>query len=84
MACQPMAAYTYVKGIWESMKITEEQESILTLIVQEKSDIEIADEMGYSESTIRRRVKGLKKLFKVKTRAGLTKETILRKLKDDF
>lgn len=66
------------------MKITTEQENILALLVQEKTDLEIADETGWTERTIQRRIKELKKVFKVKSRAGLVKVVILRKLNDDF
>lgn len=53
------------------MKITEKQKQILELISQGKTNMEIAEEMHYSEANVKKNLQKLFKMFKVRNRAAL-------------
>jgi len=54
------------------MKLTEEQTKILELLVQGKTNMQIANELGYSDRSVKRKLQKLKKLFQVENRTALT------------
>ena len=53
------------------MKLTEEQKVILEELISGSTNQQIADKIGYSESSIKRKVKELLNVFNVKNRASL-------------
>lgn len=66
------------------MRLTSEEEKIVALVVLEKTDLEISDETGYAERTIRKKLQKLYERFGVKTRQGLVREAVLMKLAEGF
>jgi DNA-binding NarL/FixJ family response regulator len=54
--------------------MSEEQEKIIKYIHAGMSNMEIAEELGYSESTIKKRITKIYKTFKVTSRLGLIKK----------
>lgn len=57
--------------------LSEKEKSLLNLIINGKTNYEIAEIMGYSPDMIKYLIKKLLKKFKVKNRLELTRETIL-------
>jgi len=53
------------------MKLTEEQKSIIELVVQGKTNAQIAEEMGYCERNVKKKLHKIYKTFKVENRAAL-------------
>lgn len=54
--------------------ISEEDKKIISGIINEKNNYEIADEVGYSIGGIKRRLEKLFKMFGVRGRVGLIRE----------
>jgi DNA-binding CsgD family transcriptional regulator len=50
--------------------------SLIQFVIQEKTNDEIARKTGFSIGYIKRRLRFLFKLFKVKTKVGLVRETL--------
>lgn len=58
----------------------EEQQKILELILQNKTNEEISIELNYSRSTVKRRIKELFKLYNVDSRIKLMQEYLMERL----
>jgi len=58
-------------------KLTMEQESIIKLVVQGRTNMQIAEELGYSERSIKRRLRAIYKAYSVDNRQSLVREAIL-------
>ncbi len=59
------------------MKLNDIQKEIITLVVQGKSNKEIADQLGYSVENVKKNLRVCFKYFKVKDRVGLVREYLL-------
>lgn len=59
------------------MELTELQKDIITQVIYEKSNYEIADELDISYGYVKKQLKELYKIFNVKSRAGLVRETLI-------
>ncbi len=59
------------------MKLNDIQKEIIGLVVQGKSNKEIADQLGYSVENVKKNLRVCFKYFKVKDRVGLTREYLL-------
>jgi len=58
------------------MGLTDEQKEIINLVVDGQTNIQIAEELGYCERSIKNRLKKIYKLFNVENRAGLIREAM--------
>lgn len=58
----------------------EEQQRILELILQNKTNKEISIELNYSRSTVKRRIKELFKMYNVDSRIKLMQEYLMERL----
>lgn len=61
------------------MGFTELQKEILHELINGSTNAQIAERIGYSESSIKRRIKELFKLFEVKNRISLVREITIAK-----
>lgn len=59
------------------MKLNETQKEISRLVVEGKSNKEIADSLGYSVGNVKKNLQICFKYFKVKDRVGLVREYLL-------
>lgn len=59
------------------MKLNDIQKEIITLVVEGKSNKEIADKLGYSVENVKKHLRACFKYFKVKDRVGLVREYLL-------
>lgn len=59
------------------MKLNEFQKKITELVVDGKSNKEIADILGYSVENVKKNLRICFKYFKVKDRVGLVREYLL-------
>lgn len=59
------------------MKLNDTQKQILKLIVQGKSNYEIAEQLNYSLANIKKNIQFCYKFFNVRNRASLVRETML-------
>ncbi len=66
------------------MKLTEEQKVILEELISGSTNQQIADKIGYSESSIKRKVKELFNVFNVKNRASLISGAAIAKIQNLF
>jgi DNA-binding CsgD family transcriptional regulator len=73
-----VAAVGIFKEVVDQPNLAEQDQEILRLLADDKTLVEIADQMGRSLSTIEYRAKRLKDSFGVKTLPGLTAEAIRR------
>ena len=51
--------------------LTDEQQKIVSYIFEGKTNWEIADEMGYSPHTVKKKLKAIYKFYKVENRIEL-------------
>lgn len=58
------------------MKLNELQEKIIPLVVEGKKNIEIAEELGFSENWIAKNLKEVYKFFGVANRSSLVREVL--------
>lgn len=58
--------------------------SIIALVIQEKTDREIAEILNYSIPSVKRRLRILYKKYKVKSRVGLVREVVKAEIIKDL
>lgn len=58
------------------ISLDESDKKIVALMIQEKTNCEIADLMGFSNGYIKKRLAYLFKQFRVKTKVGLVREIL--------
>lgn len=58
------------------MKLTAEQAEIINYVVEGQTNIQIAEEMGFSERSINRRLKKIFKIFGVENKPSLIREAM--------
>ena len=58
------------------MYFNKEQKRIIQCVIDGKTNVEIAEEMGYSPASIKRRLKIIYRLCKVESRLELVKNVI--------
>lgn len=56
--------------------VNEIDKKIIVFILEEKTNIEMAEEIGYSLGAIKKRLAYLFKIYNVKTKVGLVREYI--------
>lgn len=66
------------------MKLTEIQKVILEELINGSTNQQIADTTGYSESSIKRKVKELFNVFNVKNKASLISKATIAKIQNLF
>lgn len=66
------------------MKLTELQKVILEELVNGSTNQQIAEKTGYSESSIKRKVKELFNVFNVKNKASLISKATIAKIQNLF
>lgn len=66
------------------MKLTEIQKVILEELINGGTNQQIADTTGYSESSIKRKVKELFNVFNVKNKASLISKATIAKIQNLF
>jgi DNA-binding CsgD family transcriptional regulator len=57
--------------------LSNKEKQLINLIINEKTNVEIAEIMGYSPDMIKYLIKRIFKKFKVKNRLGLVREALL-------
>lgn len=62
------------------MKLNKLETDIISLIIQEKTDYEIADVLNYSLAQIKKTLRIIYKKYDVKGRIGLVREVIKEEL----
>lgn len=58
------------------LNLNDTQKLILNKIIEGKSNIDIAEDMGYSESFIKKQIRTLFKIFRVSKRVELVREAL--------
>lgn len=58
------------------MVLTDEQKMLVKLVSEGLTNIDIAEEMGYSPATVKLRLKALFKLFNVSNRVTLVNKAV--------
>lgn len=66
---------SFLRGGKLIMKITEEQKMIISFVVNGLTNIEIGEELGYSSSTIKKRLTRLYNIFNVRNRIELIRKS---------
>lgn len=61
------------------MKFTHTQKNILYELINGSTNAQIAENVGYSESSVKRRIKELFTIFSVNNRAALIRESAIAK-----
>lgn len=64
------------------MKLTQEQIDILEQVVQGRTNMQIAEHLGYSERSVKRKLQKLFRFFKVENRAALATSYMATKFAD--
>lgn len=62
------------------MKLTNEQKNIINLVMKGRKNIDIAEEMGYSPATVKKRLSALYKKFYVTGRTELIYKVLCDKI----
>lgn len=61
------------------MEFTQTQKNILYELINGSTNAQIAENVGYSESSVKRRIKELFTIFSVNNRAALIRESAIAK-----
>ena len=72
--------FTRKKESGDFMKLTNEQKNIINLVMKGRKNIDIAEEMGYSPATVKKRLSALYKKFYVTGRTELIYKVLCDKI----